>query len=452
MSGTISSAPSNKPQSYFWHPKAHPSEMLAEPPRKIVSAEGVHIVDGEGGRLLDAVAGLWNVNLGYSAKPIKEAIAEQLERMPYYSSFRGTTNQPAEDLARTLIEDWFGPEGMTRAFFSSGGSDAVETALRLARQYWKLSGSGERTKFIAMRKGYHGTHFGGDSVSGGTALRRNYEPLLPGCFHIPAPYLYRNQFGADDEEQLAAACAKALEDEIIFQGPDTVAAFIAEPVMGAGGMIVPPASFWPRLREVCDRFGVLLIADEVVTGYGRTGFPCGSRAWGVKPDIMCTAKAITSGYFPFGATLVNARIASAFEATDAPEAMITHGYTYSGHPVGCAAAIAALSMTRELKIWENAAVRGARLAKGLQDLQQKHTLVGDTRAKGLMAGVEIVVDRRTKQPADKKLMGAIFAKAIAAGVMIRTMENNIILSPPLIVTDEHVETILSALDRALSEV
>jgi putrescine---pyruvate transaminase len=449
MSGTARTAAA-KPTSYFWHPKAHPLEMLNDPPRKIVRGDGVHVTDCDGHRLLDAVAGLWNVNLGYSAQPIKDAITQQLAQLPYYSSFRGTTNEPAEELARVLIEDWFAPEGMARAFFSSGGSDAVESALRLARQYWKLSGSGERTKFISLRKGYHGTHFGGDSVSGGTMLRRSYEPLLPGCFHVPAPYLYRNQLGVETEEDLAIACAKALEDEILFQGPDTVAAFIAEPVMGAGGMIVPPASFWPRVRAVCDRFGVLLIADEVVTGYGRTGYPCGSRAWGVKPDIMCTAKAITCGYFPFGATLVNARIAAAFEGTDALTAMITHGYTYSGHPVGCAAAIAALAMTRELKIWENAGVRGVQLAKGLANLQQKHALVGDVRSKGLMAGVEIVTDRSTKQPADKQLMNAVFAKAAASGVMIRTMENNIILSPPLIVEEEHVEQILHALDGALS--
>jgi putrescine---pyruvate transaminase len=451
MSGNLLiSATGSKPRSYFWHPKAHPTEMLNDPPRKIVGGEGVYVTDSEGVRLLDAVAGLWNVNLGYSAQPIKDAIADQLDALPYYSSFRGTTNEPAEQLARTLVEDWFAPEGMSRAFFSSGGSDAVETALRLARQYWKVSGAGERTKFIALRKGYHGTHFGGDSVSGGTILRRSYEPLLPGCFHIPAPYLYRNQLGAENEEQLSIACAKALEDEIVFQGPDTVAAFIAEPVMGAGGMIVPPASFWPRIREVCDRFGVLLIADEVVTGYGRTGFACGSRAWGVKPDIMCTAKAITCGYFPFGATLVNERIASAFESTDALAAMITHGYTYSGHPVGCAAALAALKMTSDLKVWENAATRGIQLWKGLQALQQKHALIGDIRAKGLMAGVELVSDRKSKSPADKKLMGAIYTKAAAAGVMVRTMENTIILSPPLIVEEAHVEAILAALDAALA--
>lgn len=438
-----------RPNSYFWHPKAHPAEMLANPPREIARSEGVHVFDSAGRKLLDAVGGLWNVNLGYSASPIKDAIREQLEVLPYYSAFRGTTNAPAEELARVLIEDWFAPEGMTRAFFTSGGSDSVETALRLARQYWKICGALDRVKFISLRRGYHGTHFGGDSVSGGTVARRSYEPLLPGCFHIPAPYLYRNPFGTEDAAQLVEMVAVALEQEILFQGPDTVAAFIAEPVMGAGGMIVPPANFWPRVREVCDRYGVLLIADEVVTGFGRTGFECGSRAWKVRPDIMCLAKAITSGYFPLGATLVSGRLAEVFESTNDRSAAILHGYTYSGHPVGCAAALAALQMTRSLRVWDNAATRGAELARGLQQLEQKYSLVGDVRSKGLMAGIELVLDRKTKRPADKIVMDAVFDKAIEKGVMLRTMENNVILSPPLIVDESHVQQIVDALAAGL---
>ena len=438
--------------SYFWHPKAHPADMIENPPRVIAGGEGVHIIDGDGNRLLDACAALWNVNLGYSAEPVKRAIAQQLDILPFYSSFRGTTNKPAEDLARTLIEDWFGPEDMTRAFFTSGGSDSIETALRLSRQYWKVEGALDRYKYISLRKGYHGTHFGGNSVSGGTAARRSYEPLLPGCYHIPAPYAYRNPFDEQDPDRLGERCARMLEEEILFQGPDTVAAFIAEPVMGAGGMIVPPANFWPLVRQICDKYGVLLIADEVVTGYGRTGFECGSRAWGVKPDLMCTAKAITSGYFPLGAVMINRRIATAFEKTSNAIGTIGHGYTYSGHPVGCAAGLAALKMTRELRLWDNARVRGEQLIAGLRKLQQKHASVGDVRAKGLMAGIEIVTDRKSKTPADKKTMGQIFEGAIKAGVMLRPMENNIILSPPLIVDESHVERTLNALDAGLSKV
>src|SRR6185295_13161667 len=242
--------------------------------------------------------------LGYSCDPIKKAIAAQLDALPYYSGFRGTSTGSSIELAYELTE-WFKPEGMVRAFFTSGGSDSVESALRFARQYWKIKGQGDRTKFIALKKGYHGTHFGGASVNGNTNFRRNYEPLLPGVFHIPAPSTYRNPFGETDPARLAKLCASALEDEIAFQSPDTVAAFIMEPILGAGGVIVPDESFMKLVREITNRHGILLISDEVVTGFGRTGAWSGARHSGVKTDMMTIAKAITSGYFPLGATLLN---------------------------------------------------------------------------------------------------------------------------------------------------
>ena len=438
--------------TFFWHGKAHPADTIANPPRVIASADGVYITDGDGRHLVDGSAGLLNVNLGYSAAPIKKAIAAQLDILPFYSSFRGTTNKPAEELARTLIEDWFGPDGMTRVFFTSGGSDSVETALRLARQYWKVEGALDRYKYISLKKGYHGTHFGANSVSGGTNARRTYEPLLPGCYHIAGPNTYRNAFDEHDPERLGERCARMVEEEILFQGPDTVAAFIAAPVVGADGLVVPPSNYWPLLRKICDKYGVLLISDEVVTGFGRTGFECGCRAFGVKPDIMTTAKAITSGYFPLGAVLVNARIANAFEKSTSTIGAIGHGYTYSGHPVGCAAGVAALKMTRELRLWNNARVRGEQLLAGLQKLMQKHAVVGDVRAKGLLAGVELVTDRKSKKPVDKKTMERVFEGAIDAGVMIRVMENAIILSPPLILDESHVDHIVDAIDAGLSKV
>ncbi len=231
------------------------------------------------------------------------------------------------------------PDGLTRAFFTSGGSDSVETALRLARQYHKIrGGEGARTKFLSLKKGYHGTHMGGASVNGNANFRTQYEPLLPGCFHIPAPpYTYRNPFNETDPERLAQLCLQALEDEIAFQGAGTIAAFIMEPILGAGGGVIPPhESFMPGVREICSRHGILLIADEVITAFGRTGSWTGSRHWGgVQPDLMCTAKAITNGYFPpFGAVMIADHVAETFEQDTTGRAAIGHGYTYSGHPVG----------------------------------------------------------------------------------------------------------------------
>lgn len=434
---------------HLWHPMAHPAEMRAHPPKIFVAAENTEIVDVDGHRVLDAVGGLWNVNLGYSCDPIKQAIAEQLSQLPYYSAFRGVTTGPLIELSYELLE-WFAPEGMVRSFFTSGGSDSVETCLRLARQYHKVRGDRDRTKFIALKKGYHGTHFGGASVNGNANFRRNYEPLLAGVHHIPAPWTYRNPFNTDDPAEVADGCIRMLDDEIAFQGADTIAAFIMEPVLGAGGVIVPHESFMPRVREICDKHGILLIADEVITAFGRTGAWTGSRLWGVKPDLMSTAKAITNSYFPFGAVMINDKIAEAFESNTDTFGNIGHGYTYSGHPVGCAAALATLEVTKKLNVAQNAKERGAELQAGLRDLKRKHQVVGDARGVGLMGALELVSDRASKQPADKETMGQVYETAYEAGVIVRTSGNNVILSPPLVITADDVRRILAALDAGLA--
>ena len=434
---------------HLWHPMAHPAEMRANPPKIVNAAAGVEITDLEGKTVLDAVGGLWNVNLGYSCEPVKAAIRDQLDQLPYYSAFRGTTNSPLIELSYELAE-WFRPDGMVRSFFTSGGSDSVETALRLARQFHKINGQPERTKFVSLKKGYHGTHFGGASVNGNANFRRNYEPLLPGVFHLTAPYLYRNPLDIDDPAALANVIAREFEDEIAFQGADTIAALILEPVLGAGGVIVPHESFMPLMRSICDRHGILLIADEVITAFGRTGAWSGSRLWNVQPDMMCTAKAITNGYFPFGAVMIGSRVVEAFEANKNSFGAIGHGYTYSGHPVGAAAALATLRETQRLDVATNAGARGAELMAGLERLKEKHALVGDVRGKGLMCAVELVADHKTKQAAAKDVVAEAYEGAYEAGVMVRTSGANIILSPPLVITAADVERILSALDAGLT--
>jgi adenosylmethionine-8-amino-7-oxononanoate aminotransferase len=434
---------------HLWHPMAHPAEMQANPPRIINSGEGVEIVDIHGQKVLDAVGGLWNVNLGYSCEPVKKAIRDQLDELPYYSTFRGTTNSPLIELSYELTE-WFKPDGLSRSFFTSGGSDSVETCLRLARQYHKIKEQPERTKFVALKKGYHGTHFGGASVNGNQNFRRNYEPLLPGVIHLPAPFPYRNPFNTTDGAEIAAAIGRLFEDEIAFQGADTIAALIVEPVLGAGGVIVPHQTFLPLMREICDRHGILLIADEVITAFGRTGAWTGSRLWGVKPDMMSTAKAITNGYFPFGAVMISDEVAQVFESNKGPLGSIGHGYTYSGHPVGAAAALATLKETRRLNVAANAAARGEELLAGLKKLQDKHELVGDVRGKGLMCALELVSDRATKSGAAKDVVQKVQDATYEAGVLVRTSGTNVIMSPPLIVTAEDVKTMLTALDAGLT--
>ena len=436
----------------LWHPMAHPAESQANLPVILTSGQGVRVTDIDGNEVVDAVGGLWNVNLGYSCEPVKQAIADQLAALPYANIFRGVSNDKIIRLAHETV-DFFTPDGMARAFFTSGGSDSVETALRLARQYHKVNGAPSRTKFLSLKKGYHGTHFGGASVNGNANFRTQYEPLMAGCFHIPAPYSYRNPFNETDLAALAASCIAALEDEIRFQGAGTVAAFIMEPVLGAGGVIPPHHSFMPMVREVCDRHGILLIADEVITGFGRTGAWSGSRLWGVKPDMMCIAKAITSGYFPLGATMINERIADAFEADSSGTAAIGHGYTYSGHPVGAAAALAALAETRRLDVVTNAAARGKQLFDGMISLAAHYPVVGDVRGgHGLMAAFELVCDREAKTPIDGKLAVKMQKSAYAAGALIRVSGPNVILSPSLIIEEADIDITLGALEAGLKAI
>ena len=434
----------------MWHPMAHPADSMANPPTIITGAKGVRITDVDGHEVVDAVGGLWNVNLGFSCQPVKDAISAQLDVLPYYSTFRGTSNDAVIELSEAL-RDFFAPDGLVRAFYTSGGSDSVETALRLARQYHKIRGEAARVKFLSLKKGYHGTHFGGASVNGNANFRTQYEPLLPGCHHIPAPYTYRNPFNETDPAKLAALCLSALEDEIAFQGAGTIAAMIMEPILGAGGVIPPHESFMPGVRAICDRHGILLIADEVITAFGRTGSWTGSRHWGVQPDLMCTAKAITNGYFPFGAVMISGAVAEVFENDRSGAAAIGHGYTYSGHPVGAAAAIACLAETLRLNVPENAAARGAQLFAGLQKLQEKYTVIGDVRGgHGLMCALELVSERTSKAPIDKAVIGRVQEVAYQAGAMVRVSGPNIIMSPPLVLTAEDVQVILGALDAGLA--
>jgi adenosylmethionine-8-amino-7-oxononanoate aminotransferase len=429
----------------IWHPMAHPADSLNNPPTIVTEAEGTRISDVDGHQVVDAVGGLWNVNLGYSCEPVKAAIANQLDRLPYYSIFRGTSNDCVIELG-DMLQDFFAPDGLTRAFYTSGGSDSVETALRLARQYHKIKGQESRTKYLSLKKGYHGTHFGGASVNGNANFRTAYEPLMPGCFHIPAPYTYRNPFNETDPESLAQLCLQALEDEIAFQGANTIAALIMEPILGAGGVIPPHESFMPGVRKICDQHGILLIADEVITAFGRTGSWTGSRHWGVKPDLMCTAKAITNGYFPFGAVMIADHVVEVFEGDTEGKAAIGHGYTYSGHPVGAAAAIACVTETLRLNVKDNAAALGQQLFEGLQKLYDDFDVIGDVRGgHGLMCALELVSERATKKPIDKVTPVKLQKAAYESGAMIRVSGPNVILSPPLVLTAEDVDTILAAL-------
>jgi adenosylmethionine-8-amino-7-oxononanoate aminotransferase len=437
---------------YLWHPMAHPKGMREQPPDIIARGEGSWIWDIDGHKMVDGVGGLWSANLGFGRREIRDAITGQLDELAFYNTFRGTTHPRAIELSTRLVK-LMEPDGVAAVLFGNGGSDAVETALKIARQYWKLQGQADRVKFIALRQGYHGVHFGGASVNGNTNFRRAYEPLLPGCFHVDTPWVYRNPY-TEDPERLAEICAELLDREITFQSADTVAAFIAEPVQGAGGVIVPPANYWPLIRKVCDKHGVLLIADEVVTGFGRTGHMFGTRMWGVKADLWCLAKGISSGYLPLGATAIGSRVAEGFLKGDAGLGSIGHGYTYSGHPVAAAAGLATLDILEREDVVGNAARQGEHLMARLRDIASRSRLVGDVRGVGLMVCLELVADqgRKTPLPRGAKEVAAVARSAYRRGAMVRTSGSNIIMSPALTISREEIDALCDALDGAFAEV
>ncbi|SDB16354.1 Adenosylmethionine-8-amino-7-oxononanoate aminotransferase [Pseudomonas sp. NFACC23-1] len=439
-------------QKKFWHPMSSSAPANRSKTLIIARGDGNYITDIDGHRMLDGVGGLWNVNVGHNRASVKAAIAAQLDELAYYQTFDGIAHPRVFDLAERLTS-MFAQENMTRVLFSSGGSDAVETALKMARQYWIASGEPGRTRFLSLRNGYHGVHMGGTSVGGNGVYHYNHGPLLAGCHLLDTPWLYRNPWDCRDPEELTDHCIRQLEDQIALLGSQTIAALVAEPVQGAGGVIVPPAHYWKRLREVCDRHGILLIADEVVTGFGRTGCMLGSRGWGVAPDVLCLAKGITAGYIPMGATVFNQRIADAIENGPGFSSVIMHGYTYSGHPTACAAALAVLDIVEAEDLPGNAGKVGAQLLEQLQPLTERYAVVGEVRGKGLMIAVDLVADKATREPLDPAngLASRIAEQARRAGVLVRPIGNKIVMSPPLTLTSDEAAMMVAALDGALAD-
>ena len=437
---------------YLFHPMAHPAAMRKTRPDIIARGEGCWIWDIDGHKMIDGVAGLWSSNLGHSNRKVRDAIVAQLDELPFFNTFRGTTHPRAIELSARIVR-MMQPDGVGAVLFGNGGSDAVEGALKIARQYWKVQGQPERTKFISLKQGYHGVHFGGMSVNGLPNIRRAYEPLMPGCFHVDSPWLYHNAYTQDPEE-LGRICADLLEREIVFQGADTVAAFIAEPIQGSGGVIVPPANYWPLVREVCNRHNVLLIADEVVTGFGRTGALFGTRLWGVKADIWCLAKGISSGYVPLGATALSAKVSDAFLADAGGQGTVAHGYTYSGHPVAAAAALATLDEIEERDVVGNVERVGAHFQARMAEFERKFSFVGNVRGKGLMAGIEMVSDKAKRTPMARAsdVPARVAREAYRRGAMVRISGPNMILSPPLVISREEVDYLADTLEASFAAV
>ena len=437
----------------LWTPYYQMSTVLEQGPVVFERGEGVYLYDTGGRRYLDGHASLWLMNVGMGRQEITDAVTEQMRRMPYFSMFQGFSNPPAIELAQLLVE-LTRPEGMGKVFYSDSGSEAVETALKIARQYWRNRGYVGKYKFISRRSAYHGVTFGALSATGITANRRMFEPLVPGFRHVADPNCYRNEFGDGlSEAEVAVAASEALRRAIEQEGPETVAAFIAEPVQGAGGVIVPPEGYLRRCREICTAYDVLFIADEVITGFGRTGSWFGCRTYGVRPDMMCFAKGLTSGYIPMGATLCTDRIYEAFLGTPGDGKELRHGNTYSGHATAAAAAIANLAIVQREDLAENARRVGAHLLGRLRRLE-RHAIVGDVRGVGLLARVELVREREGKLPfaPPGAVGGRVQRRMQELGVVIRNVGDVLTFSPALILTEAQADEMADIADQAIRDV
>jgi len=435
---------------YFWAPFTQMGDLSEDEPLVIVSGEGATVTNELGETFIDGHGGLWLVNAGFGRKEIMDAAAEQMYKLSWFPSFEGMCNDAALALARRLVNMTI-PEGMARVFFSSGGSEANEAALKMARQYWRLQGHPGRYKVISRSRAYHGVSMGALSATGIAENRRHFEPLVPGFRHIQPPYCYRCPYGLQRED-CELNCARELETAIRFEGPDTVAAFIGEPVMGAGGVLVPPDGYWQEIQRICKKYDVLLIADEVITGFGRTGEMFGVRHWDVEPDIMTFAKALTSGYHPLGATLVREDIFSVMLGEYGEDREFQHGTTYAGHPVACAAAQANLDIIEDEELARQARDRGEYLLSKLEELQDL-PVVGDLDGLGLMARLEIVRDADDGTPfSPQEQVGLRVARELQKrGIILRPIGDIITFSPPLVIEESQIEEMVTVLGQILED-
>jgi adenosylmethionine-8-amino-7-oxononanoate aminotransferase len=415
-----------------------------------VSGHGAVLIDDAGREFLDALAGLWNVIVGHGRAELGEAAARQMSQLGFASSYAGSTNRPSIELAERLAGLSY--PSVQKFFFTSGGAEANETAFKTARYFWKLQGKPEKYKVISRQWAYHGTTLAAMSATGIASYWPMFEPRTPGFLHIGSPYPYRFSTpprDAQDQRTPGERAADLLEEMILREGADTVAAFIGEPVQGAGGVIVPPDDYWPRIRQICDRHNVLLITDEVITAFGRSGDWFSLTKYGVEPDMFTFAKGITSGYFPFGGVGVSGRIADAIHAAgDAQKWM--HAFTYSGHPVGCAVALANLDILEREGLIERARESGAYLLRGLKSLES-HPHVGEVRGQGFMAAIEIVADKPTKAPfpADFKAGVRVHNATRQRGMFTRLRGDVFNLAPCYVTSAAQLDRMVSILGESL---
>jgi putrescine---pyruvate transaminase len=445
-------------QEHLIHPLHHPVDNAA--PVIYVRGRGATVQDIGGREYLDGLSGLWNVNVGHGRAELADAAAAQMKELACFSGYVGSSNIPAIVLASRLMEITY--DNMQAVFFTSGGAESNESAFKTARFYWKARGKSDKVKVIACHQGYHGLTLQAMSATGMGAYWKMFEPRVPGFVHVQTCYPYRFQ-GAKPGETVGHAAARELEEAILREGPNTVAAFIGEPIHGAGGVFYPTDDYWPLVREVCSRHEVLLIADEIITGFCRTGRWFALSHWNVKPDIVSFAKGVTSGYLPLGGIIVTKAIKEAMDSVN-PGDRWMHAFTYSAHPTCCAVALKNIEIMQRERLWENAAKMGERLHSALAAAFGDHPNAGDVRGgKGLLAAVELVEARETRKnfAGDRKIAARLLAEMMKRGVVTRTRPaagahpapgDTVFFAPPLVVTESEIDQLVSVARDAVKVV
>ena len=438
--------------AHYIHPFTDHAALSRKGTRVITRADGVYLYDSDGRQILDGMSGLWCVNLGYGRRELAEVAYQQLLELPYYNSFFQAAHPPAIELARLLVE--VTPPQFSHVFFTGSGSEANDTVVRAVRRYWDLLEQPQRTFIISRKNAYHGSTMAGASLGGMAPMHAQGGLPIPGIVHIRQPYWY-GEGGDLSPEEFGVVAARALEEKILEIGPERVAAFIGEPIQGAGGVIIPPSTYWPEIQKIAQRYGILLIADEVICGFGRTGEWFGSQYFGIQADLMPIAKGMSSGYLPIGGVMVADKVARVLTERGGD---FNHGFTYSGHPVACAVACATINILRSEGIVDR--VRddvGPYLQQRWRELAD-HPLVGEARGVGLIGALELVRDKQTRQTfAEPGDVGTLCRDiCIENGLVMRAVRDTMIIAPPLVMTRAHVDELVDkarkSLDRTLEKV
>ena len=435
-------------RDHWVHPVASWKSHAEKGPLIFDRAEGLYLYDVEGNQYLDAFAGLWCVNVGYGQKAVTEAVSRQMEKLPYATGYFGFANAPAIELSAKLAS--LTPGDLDHVYLSLGGSDAIDAAIRFITYYWNAKGQPQRKHLISLEKGYHGSSSTGAGVTALPAFHAGFSLPLPHQHHLPSPNPYRSGLGSDAD--IIAAQVQALKDKVAQIGADNVAAFFCEPVQGSGGVIVPPKGWLKALRDTCDELGILMVIDEVITGFGRTGTMFAQEHEGVQADIMTVAKGLTSGYVPMGACILSKKVYDGIAEGAPAGAMIGHGQTYSGHPVAAAAALEVIRLYEEGGILANAAEQSPYFRERLETLLD-HPLVGDVRVSGLLAGIEIVTDKAAKTPfpAEANIGAKLFAEMLKNGLIARCFPDGTIgLAPALTITPAEIDIIIDRIRTSLN--